>query len=103
LTLLAGRQPSGTGTVGPNKGAISRLRKKFRVNEGAEQCIADVALESPQALGLRSRQTKPGHLYEFALDSLEHVVNTHMGTSLELSKIRSLSCVELPKATGVPG
>jgi hypothetical protein len=71
----------GPGTVGPDKRTVTRLRQELRINQRAEKCIADVALQTPQALCLRGRQPKPGHFDELTLDSLQHVVNTHFGTS----------------------
>jgi hypothetical protein len=64
-------------SVTPDVRAVARLRKEFRVNQGSKQCIADVALQTPQALSLAGCQAKPGHFYEFTLDSLKHVIDTH--------------------------
>jgi hypothetical protein len=63
--------------IGFDERSVARLRQELRVDEGAEQFVADGALETPQALRLRGRQSKSGHLTEFALDSLKHVVYTH--------------------------
>ena len=38
---------------------------------------ADIALQTPQSLGLRRCQSKPRHFYILALDPLKHVVDTH--------------------------
>jgi hypothetical protein len=81
------------------------LRKKLGIDQRTEQRIADVALQAPQALGLRGRQAKTGHFDELALDSLKHIVYTHgnlrpsAGSS---NRVRLIVLVNLYGATRVP-
>jgi hypothetical protein len=93
----AGNQPTGTGGLPsrnshsavanihvrrtcafePHERSIAGLRQELCVHESAKQGVADVPLEPPEALCLRGSQTKSRHLYELALNSLKHLINTH--------------------------
>jgi len=64
-------------TFSSNERAVASLRKKLCFDQRPEQRIAHLALQSPQALRLRGRQTKTRHFHELALYSLKHVVDTH--------------------------
>ena len=57
--------------------AVACECEKLRVHKSPKQRIADVALQTPQALRLRGRQSKSRHFYVFTLNSLKHVVDTH--------------------------
>jgi hypothetical protein len=86
-----------------HEGAISGLRKKLCVDQGAKQSIADVALQTPQPPGLRGCQSKSGHFKELALDPLEHFVDTHWlpsARSAEVSKLLTVSKNESNPCTG---
>jgi len=61
----------------PHIGAIARLREKLRVHECTKQCVAHVALQTPQSLSLCGRQSKSRHFYVLTLNPLKHVVDTH--------------------------
>jgi hypothetical protein len=63
--------------IEPDESAIARLREELRVHEGSQERITHIALEAPQALRLRGRQSKSRHFHVFALNSLEHFVDTH--------------------------
>jgi hypothetical protein len=66
-----------TGAFHSDERTVARLREKLRIHERAQQCITDVALEAPQALSLRSRQSKTGHFNVFTLNSLKNLIDTH--------------------------
>jgi hypothetical protein len=68
---------SRTCTLRSHKGSISGLLQKLGINEGLHERHAEIALQTPKPLGLRSRQPKTGHLHILALDALQHVVDTH--------------------------
>ena len=61
--------------VVPNEGAIARPRKKSRIDEGAENSLACVFIEAPQALGLHGGQAQPRHLEKLAADPSYDVLN----------------------------
>jgi hypothetical protein len=65
------------GAIESDESAIARLRQELRIHEGSQQRITHIALEAPQALRLRRRQSKSGHFHVFALNSLQHFVDTH--------------------------
>jgi hypothetical protein len=66
-----------TGAIEPDESPVPRLGEELRIHEGSQQRITHVALEAPQALRLRRRQSKSGHFYVFALNPLKHFVDTH--------------------------
>ena len=86
-----GRQLSGPGAFQSNERAIPSLCEEFRVDERPKQRIADVTLETPQALCLRRRQPKSRHFYELALDPLKHVVDAHRARLRGFPDIHSYS------------
>jgi hypothetical protein len=96
------REPGWTGAIIPNERAVARLQKESGVHERAQQGVTNLALETPQALRLRCCQPKSRHLNEFALDSLQHVIDTHLDLP-GYSKLASY-WVLMPgnKATDVP-
>jgi hypothetical protein len=57
--------------VGADERAVTSPEKKSRVDERAENRIAELGFESPQALRLRGRQPEARHLDELTLDSAE--------------------------------
>jgi len=57
--------------------AVARQYEKLRVHKSTKQRIADFALQTPQTLSLRGRQSKSGHFYVLTLNPLKHVVDTH--------------------------
>jgi hypothetical protein len=71
-------EPGRTGAIIPNERAVARLQKEFGVYQRPKQGITDLAFETPQALRLGCCQPKSRHLYEFALNSLQHVIDTHL-------------------------
>jgi hypothetical protein len=66
-----------TRTVCSNERSVASLRQKFGINQGPEERIAYVALETPEPLRLGRSQSKTRHFDEFALNSLEHLIHTH--------------------------
>jgi hypothetical protein len=77
------------------------LRQEFCVDQGAQERVTDIALESPQALCLCGGQTEARHLDEFPLDSLEHVIDAH--GLIPSSPTVGLAGMQLIDATPVPG
>jgi hypothetical protein len=69
--------PRRTRSIHADKRAVASLREKLGFDQCREQRIADVAIQTPQALRLRGCQPKTRHFYELALYSLKHVLDTH--------------------------
>ena len=88
------------GPIQADERAFTSLREKLRVNERPEQRIANIALETPQALCLCRRQPKSGHFHELALNPLKHIVEAHQAASAA-SLIFSLTSARV-KARFVP-
>jgi len=93
LAALSVRSSMRTGPVCPDIGTVPCLRKKFRVHQGTEQGIADIALQAPEPSGLRRCQSKSRHFNILTLDPLKHVIDTH-GTPRETPSFpcRILQC-----------
>ena len=94
----AGDQPTGTGGLPsrnshsavanihvrrtcafePHERPVAGLRQELCVHESPEHGVAQFPLEPPEALCLCGSQTKSGHLYELALNSLKHLFNSQL-------------------------
>jgi hypothetical protein len=77
LAALSARYCIRTGAFCPDIGTVPCLRKEFRIHEGPEHRITDIALQAPETSGLRRCQSKSRHFHILTLDPLKHVVHTH--------------------------
>lgn len=57
--------------------AVAGLRQELCVHECAQQGVTHITIQSPQALGLGSGQPEARHLYEFALNPLQNIIDAH--------------------------
>jgi len=71
------RNPGWPRPVLSDERTIPRLRQKLCVDQCAQQRVADVALQPPQALRLRGGQPKARHLDELSLNPLEYFIDPH--------------------------
>jgi hypothetical protein len=56
---------------------IPRLRQELCVDQSTQQCVTEVALQSPQTLRLCGSQPEAGHLDELSLNPLEYFIDPH--------------------------
>jgi hypothetical protein len=63
--------------LNPNERSVSPLREELRLDQSFEQPVAYLSIQAPEPLRLGGCQTKAGHLCEFALYSLQHVLDAH--------------------------
>jgi hypothetical protein len=81
LAAFRRREPRRHCSVLPDERTIAGSRQKPGVHQGSEHRVADVALQTPEPLGLGCGQAETRHLNEFSLHSLEHFVNPHVSAS----------------------
>jgi hypothetical protein len=60
--------------IRPHERSIPGSEQEFRVDQRTQQRVARSAIQSPQPLCLRRRQTQSGHFDVFALNPSEYVV-----------------------------
>jgi hypothetical protein len=60
-----------------NERTITRLRQKLCIDQSAQERVAHIPLQAPQALRLCGGQPKARHLDELSLDPLEHFIDPH--------------------------
>jgi hypothetical protein len=68
---------SRSGAFQSDEGTVPCPAQEPGLDQGREQRIANVALETPEAPCLGSGQPKSWHLYKLALDAPEHVIDAH--------------------------
>lgn len=98
-------QPGRTRPFRSHERAIARLREEFRIDQSAQECIADVPFKTPQALCLHGSQPKSGHFYELTLNPLKNIVDTHgpsVGTPIAL-EICQRDALGSKRCTGYAG
>jgi hypothetical protein len=66
--------PNGSRLIGPHECAVPGAKQELRVNESTEQRVTRSAVESPEPLRLRRRQTQSGHLDVLALNASQYVI-----------------------------
>jgi hypothetical protein len=66
--------PRGSSLIGPHKCAVPRAKQELGVNKCTEQRITRGAVQAPEPLRLRRRQTQSGHLDVLALNASQYVV-----------------------------
>jgi hypothetical protein len=71
-----------TSPLHSNECSITGLCQEPRVDERSEERVTHIAVQTPQALGLSGSEPKSGHLQEFTLDPLKHIVDAHAFTSV---------------------
>jgi hypothetical protein len=71
------RDPRWQRPVLTDERAIPGLRKKLCVDQSAQERVANISLQAPQALCLCGGQSKARHLDELSLDPLEHFIDPH--------------------------
>jgi hypothetical protein len=64
----------GPSMIGPYESSVARSIQKLGIDQRFQQCIAHGAVESPQPLGLRSRQAKSRHFDVLAPDTPQDFV-----------------------------
>ena len=60
--------------LGSHERSITGSKQKLRINKRSQKRITGGAIQIPQPLRLRGRQTKTRHLDVFALNTLEDIV-----------------------------
>jgi hypothetical protein len=66
--------PNGSSLIGPHECAVAGAKQELGVNECTEQRITRGAVETPEPLRLRGRQSQSGHLDVLALNASQYVV-----------------------------
>ena len=79
--------------VGADERAVAGPQKKSRIYQRAKDRVAELGVESPQALRLRGCQPEAGHLDELTLDSPERFFDSRSlrkhGDATVFSKCRT--------------
>src|SRR5262245_13703837 len=87
-------------TFESNERAVARYCQKLRIHQGAEERVAHIPFEPPEALGLRGSQAESRHLDVLTLYSLECFIDAHARPPTRAT--RNLLLFAWLKATCVP-